>query len=107
MIQNIIRKGERFGECRVFVGQTEQVLVGNDNQRVDNFLKRFDAVIGLLHALATLKLERLGDNADSQNAKFTGCLCDDRGRASSGAAAHTGRDEAHVCASKVVNDLFD
>ena len=74
LIKHVIRHRERLGERGFFIGQTEQVLVRNDDQRIDHLLQRLDAVFGLLHALAALELERLGDDADSQNTQVRGRL---------------------------------
>ena len=70
-------------------------------------MQGFDALFGLTHPLAALKLERFGHNANRQHAQFAGCLSDDRGRTRTGAAAHTGGDKAHVRACQLVNDFFD
>ncbi len=107
MIKHVIRKRKGFGKCRFLIRQTEQVLVWNDDQRVDNFLQRLDTIVSLAHALAALKLERLGHNTDSQNTKFTCRLRDDRRSTSTRAAAHTCSNKTHVRACEVVNNLFN
>ena len=43
----------------------------------------------------------------STDAQFTRGLRDDRGRSGSGAAAHTGSDEAHMRAGQTVDDFLD
>ena len=107
MIQHVISQLERLSEGGVFIGQTEQVLVGNDDQRVDNLLQGVDAFIGLLHTLAAFKLERLGHNTNGQHTKFTRCLCDDRSCTSTSAATHARGDKAHVRTREMINDLFN
>jgi hypothetical protein len=54
-----------------------------------------------------LELERLGDDADGQDALLAGGAGDDRRRAGAGAAAHAGGDEHHVRAGQVIVDLVD
>ena len=107
LIQNVVSHCEGFGKGGFFGRQTEQVLVRNDDQRINNLLQSFDACFRLFHALAAFELERLGHNANGQNAQLTSRLRDDRCRASARAAAHTSGDKAHVCASQMVNDLLD
>jgi hypothetical protein len=61
----------------------------------------------LLHALCTFELEGLGHNADRQNAQLAGGLSDDWGSTCTSTTAHTCGDETHMCAGKVIDDLFD
>ncbi|KKL77273.1 hypothetical protein LCGC14_2036560 [marine sediment metagenome] len=90
LIEHVVGQREGFGERGLFVGETEQVLVRNDDQRIDHLLKGLDALLGLAHALAALELEGLGHDADGQNPKLARGLGDDRGRTGAGAAAHAG-----------------
>ena len=107
LVQNIIRHGECFGECGFLVRQTEQVLVRNDDQRIDDLLQGFNTLLGLTHTLVAFELERLGHDAYGQNTQFTCSLCDDRCSTCPGAPAHTSRDETHVRTGKVINDLLN
>ncbi len=106
-MQNVIRHAEGFGESGFLIRQPEQVLVRNNDQRIDHLLKRINAVLGLLHTFGAFELERLGDHPNGQNAKFPRSLSDNRCCPCPGAAAHTGCDETHVCASQMIDDLFD
>jgi hypothetical protein len=96
LVQNVICEGERLCEGCLFIGQTEQVLVWNDDQRINDLLQRLYPVLSLTHALGTLKLEWLGHNAHGQNAQFTRGLRDDRRGPCPSASAHAGCDKAHV-----------
>jgi len=107
LIKHVISKREGFGEGGLFVGQTEEVLVGDDDQRVDDLLQRLNAFFGLTHALGALKLERLGHDTNGQHAQLTRGLGDDRSRTRTGAAAHASGDEAHMRAGKVIDDLLN
>ena len=66
-----------------------------------------DAGLGDAHAPRALELERLGDDADGQDAELAGDARDDGGRARAGAAAHAGGDEHHVRAGDLGADLLD
>ena len=57
------------------------------------------------HAALALEVERLGDDADGEDALLLRGARDDRRGAGSGAAAHAGGDEDHVGAGKMIHDL--
>ena len=104
-MQDLVGHAEGFGEGGPLVGDAEQVLVGNDDQRVDIALQFGDAGVGQPHAVTPLEVEGLGDDADGQDAPLTGALGDDRRSPGAGAAAHARRDEDHVGAVEVLADL--
>jgi hypothetical protein len=85
----------------------EQVLVRDDDQRVDMLLQFQDAGFGDPHAALALELERLGDHADGEDAGVTGGAGHNGSSAGAGAAAHAGGDEGHVRAGEVIVDLVD
>ena len=89
----------------VVVGDLEEPLVRNDDQRVDRLLEGLDALLGLHGAASALETERPGDDTDGQRAEGTGDLGDDRGTAGAGATAFAGGDEDHVGALEGVLDL--
>ena len=89
------------------LARPEQVLVRNDDQRVDHFLKRFNTFLGLAHALCALELERFCHDTNRQNAQLASGLRDNWCRAGTGAPTHTRGNETHMCASQVIHDLFD
>jgi hypothetical protein len=72
-----------------------QLLVEDDDQRIDVARKFGDAGFGQALALA-LVLERLGHHGHGQDAQLAGHLGDDRAGTGTGAAAHAGGDEHHV-----------
>ena len=61
--QHVIGHGESIGEGRLLVGDAEQILVGDDEQRIDEFLQLLDADLGRPHAPHPFELEGLGDDA--------------------------------------------
>ncbi len=92
---------------KVVFSLPEQVLVGDDDERVDNALQRLDPLLGLAHPLGALELEGLGHHAHGQHAEFARGLRDDRRGPGAGAAAHAGGDEAHMRTGQMIHDLFD
>ena len=62
---------------------------------------------GEAHAPLALEVERLGDDADREDADFARGLGDHRRGAGAGAAAHAGGDEHHVRSGEVIADLVD
>ena len=107
LLKDLVRHLERFLEGRLGVGEPEQVLVRDDDERVDVLLQLLDARIGRAAAASAFERERLGDDADRQNALVAGSLGDDWSSAGAGAAAHAGRDEAHVRTFESALDLVD
>ena len=107
LLKDLVRHHERFLEGRVRIGDAEQILVRDDDQRIHMLLQLGDAGIGGAAAAQTFEAERLGDHADGQDPPIPGRLGDDRRGAGAGAAAHAGRDEAHVRALKRGLDLVD
>ena len=107
LVEHVVGQREGVGEGGLLVRQPEEVLVGDDDQRVDVLLQLLDAGLGLAHAARALELERLGHDADGQDAHLARGLGDDRRGAGSGAAAHAGGDEAHVAARELLDDVLD
>jgi hypothetical protein len=104
-IEHLVRHLEGVGEGGLLVGDAEQVLVRDDDQRVDELLQLRDAQFGHLHAVRALEVEGLGHHADGQDALFAGDLRYDGGRTGAGAAAHAGGDEHHVGAGQLFGDV--
>ena len=50
------------------VGDAEQILVRNDDQRIDALLQFADAAFGDAQAALAFEMERLGHDADGENA---------------------------------------
>ena len=107
LLQHLVGKHECFLEGRFGLGHQEQVLVGDDDQRIDVLLQLVDARFGRAHAARAFEQERLGHDADGQHALLARRFCDDGCGAGPGAAAHAGCDEDHVDAVHRVFDLFD
>ena len=55
----------------VFGRDAEQVLIRDDDERVDGLLQFADARLGEAHAAGALELERLGDDADRQDPELS------------------------------------
>ena len=106
-VEHLVGHREGVGEGGLLVGDPEQVLVRDDQQRVDGLLQFDDAGLGKAHAALALEVERLGDDADRQDADVRARLARHGRGAGAGAAAHAGGDEHHVRAGQVVADLVD
>src|SRR5208283_563338 len=106
-MKDVVRHFERVGESRAFVGNAKQVLVRDDDQRVDKLLQLLDADLGDAHAMAALEVKGLGDHPDGQDPRFAGDARD-YGRATRpGTAAHSGSDEHHVGALHRLENLVE
>ena len=107
LVQHGVGDVERIGKGGPLIRQPEQVLVRNDDQRVDIGLHLFDAGFGLCHPALTFKVKRLGDHADSQDAAFAGSARDNRGSPGTCATTHAGGYEHHVAVGKFTHHRFD
>ena len=76
-------------------------------QRVDAFLQLGDAAFGDAHAPLAFEMERLGDDADGEDAGLLRGPGDHRCGAGAGAAAHAGGDEHHVRAGQMIANFVD
>jgi len=106
-VEYLVSHRESVGKGRLVVGNAEEVLVRNDDQRVDRLLQLFDSGFGQTHAATALEVERLGNDADREDALVSSRLSDNRSSAGAGAAAHAGGDEAHVRTVQVIDDFID
>ena len=104
--KHLIRHPESVGEGRPLVGDTEQVLIGDDDQRIDRLAQFGDTGLGDPHAATTLEVERLGDDADRKDAHLASSCGDDGGSACARAAAHAGGEENHVRAGEAVANFL-
>ena len=59
-MQHFIGHGERLGKSGLCISNAEQVLVRNDNQRIDFLRQLLDAFLRGTHATRPLKIKRLG-----------------------------------------------
>ncbi len=106
-IEHLVGHREGVREGGLLVRHPEQVLVGNDDQRVDDLLQLGDAGFRAAHPALAFEVERLGHHPDGENPELARHPRDDRRRAGAGAAAHAGGDEHHVGAAEMIADLID
>ena len=104
-VQHVVGHLEGVGERRLLVGDLEQVLVRDDDQRIDHLLQLEDALLRGLHAAAALEVERLGDDADGEDALLARRRGNDGSRTGAGAATHARGDEHHVGAVEELKDF--
>ena len=88
----------------VAVGDRQQPVVGDDDQRVDLLAQLVDAGLGGVGPAAALEAERPGHDADGQRAERPGDARHDRCATGAGAAALARGDEDHV---GPLEDLLD
>ena len=105
--QHLVGHLEGVGEGGLLVGDAEQILVRNDDQRIDMAMQLVDAVIGEPRAAVAFEGEGLGHDADRQDALLASGSSDHRRRARTGAAAHARGDEHHVRAGEMIVDLVE
>ena len=98
---------EGISEGGALVGDPEQVLVRDHDQRIDMGLHLLDAGLGLPHTALTFKVERLGHDTDSQDATFARGAGDHGCGTGACTTAHAGGDEDHVAVGKLAHHSFN
>ena len=93
--QHVVRGLEGLVHRDVVAEHFHQLVVEDDDQRIDILLQLGDAGFSHLHALA-FEAKGFGDHGHGQDAHFAGHLGNDRRGAGARAAAHAGSDEGHV-----------
>ena len=104
LAKDVVGDAEALEEACV-LGDSEELLVGDDDDGVDSLEEFLEPTLGLHHAALALKAEGAGDDCDGERAHFTGERGDDRSCACACAAAEAGGDEHHVCALERFDDL--
>ncbi len=102
--QHLVGHLECVEHAGLLVGDAEQPVVGDDDQRVDLLLEALHAGVGLNRTPPTLEPERPGDDTDRERPGVAGDLGDHGRGACAGAAALAGGDEHHV---GTLDHLFD
>ena len=78
--QHLVGHLERVEHAGLLVGDGEQAVVRDDDERVDLLLQPLHAGVGLHRTTAALEAERAGDHADGERAHGARDLGDDRAR---------------------------
>ena len=104
-MQHLVSQLESLMKSGLIIGDAEQILVWNDDQRVDIFLKLSNASIRHTHTARPFKLERTGHNGDRQNALLFRRTRNHWGRPRPRATAHTGRNKDHIGISQMIENL--
>ena len=86
--QHLVGRLEGVEDADGAVGDRQQPVVRDDDQRVDFVAQRVDAALSLDCPPPSLERERAGDDADGQRAEGTRDAGDDGCAARTGAAAH-------------------
>ena len=102
--KNLVGHFERLGEGRLLVGDAKQILVRNDDQRVDEFFQLLDALFRDAQTALAFEGKRLRHDADGEDAHLARDPRDDGRRTRAGAAAHARGDEHHVA---LIEEAFD
>ncbi len=106
-MQHIIRHIKGIRKSCLLVSNSEQVLIRDNNQCINELLQFFNARIGNPHAMIAFKLEGPRDNTDRQDTKIPGRLGNNWRSTGSGSAAHSGRNETHMAPLQMRYDFFD
>src|SRR5690606_20905045 len=83
----------------------EQILIWNNDQRVDMAVQFIDAILSQTSATIAFEIERFGDHANRQDTLLASGASHHGSSTSTGTATHAGGDEHHVRAGKMIIDL--
>ena len=104
LLQHLICLLQCLRHCRPAVYDLKQLVIRDDDQRVNILLQTLDACQRIIHACTGLEAEWLRHNADSQNAHLLCNPCHDRSCTGTGTSAHTTGNKHHV---RTLNRLTD
>ena len=97
--ENFVSHLEGFFHGRLLVRgleETEQLLVFDNDNRVDAFAECSNAGLRDRRTCVTFPAERPGHHGHREDTEFTGHAGNDRSRTRTGSTAHAGSDEHHV-----------
>ena len=103
--QHLVGHLERIEHAGLLVGNRQQAIVGDDDERVDLLLESLHAGIGLHRPAAPLEAEWSSHDANGERTDAARQLGDDRRRTRAGTATLAGGDEHHVGALEHLFDL--
>jgi hypothetical protein len=104
-VQHVVGGPKRFIESNRIAQHLHQLVVRDDNQRINMLCQRVETFLGDALAFA-LEGKRLGHHRYRQYAELLGDLGDNRGRAGTGTAAHACGQEQHVGAADHFRDTL-
>ena len=96
LFEDLVRHAERLDHRRIFRNDAGDLVVRDDDERIDVFAQVFQPLSGVVHALFAFKIERFRDDGDGEDLQIARDLGDDGRRPRAGAAAHACRDEQEV-----------
>lgn len=67
LFEDLVRHAESLYHRRIFRNDAHDLIVGDNDQRVDVFFEVFQPFHGVVHALFAFEIERLGDDRDGQD----------------------------------------
>src|SRR5829696_134903 len=106
LAQNVVGLAEGLEDAGATLDDGQQLLVGDDDERVDLLAQALHALLGLAAALGALEGEGTRDDAHGEGADLLlGDLGDHRGGAGARSAALAGGHEHHVRALERLLDL--
>ena len=107
LLEHFIGKLKGFLESGFRLGDQKQVLIGNDDQRINMALKFINASFGRAHPAGSLKQERLGNNTHCEHTHAAGGLGNNGRSARAGATTHASGNKAHVDAFERLFNVRD
>ena len=96
LLENFVGDAQRVHHRRILRNDAGDLIVRDDDERIDILSEVFQPLDSIVHALFAFKVERLGDDGDRQDFQIARNFRDDGSRTRTGAAAHARGDEQKV-----------
>ena len=103
--ENLVGHAECIRHGSRGVGDLEETLIGDDDQRVHGSLERLNSLFCLNGSPTSLESERPCDDTNGERTERTGDLSDDRCGTGTGSSTLAGGDEDHVGSPEGIFDL--
>ncbi len=105
LTQHVISIAKGLNHRGPLADHSQEVVVGNDNERVHLILEVHDSTVGRLASLPGFKLKGQGHHPNGEGTQFPGHLSNDRRASGSRSATHSGSHKDHVGSLQGFSDL--
>ena len=96
LFEDLVRNAESFHHRRIFGNDAGDLVVRDDNERIDILFEVFQPLRRIVHALFAFKAERFGDDGNGKDLQIARDLGDDGSCPRTCAAAHACRNKEEV-----------
>ena len=96
LFEDLVRNAQRLDDGRILGNDAVDLVVRDNDERIDVFAQVFQTLDGVVHALFALEIEGLGNDGDREDLQIARDLRNDGRSAGARSAAHACGDEQKV-----------